>query len=214
MIVKNTQKIWDQIKSSIDSMFSKRLADAENISQYGMSEDALNKLIFKSVISDEELAMVNKLGDKFFHRQEEIYVRIPQSYRSDNYFLHYKIPFATPQFIPAGWSASYRSSEHPICHDKVVNEVFFKRYTAWKAIQDERDQMISSTKAVFDATTTVNQLMKLWPPIQNLLPADVIERVNQKKMRDPVKRAKAENPELDTIVQNLSVDLLKARITA
>ena len=215
MNVKPTQQIWQQIEKNICNLFDSRISQASDYGAYGLTQNQLNDLIFNEVMPPDEQAMVEKLGKRYFSEENEIRVKI--SDMSDDGIVHqswtYEVHLNTSRLMPPRWSG-WAGSDYCKVRNPAVVDIFRARQAAIDAITTERDTMINNIKELYKKAKSINTLIKVWPPIENLLPSDVIQKIHQKVERRAPEKILADDPSLGTLTSNLSVDFLKARISA
>lgn len=198
MYVRTTEKIWSEIDTRIGKMFQARAEHANNIASHGATAEEWNELLLRSVVSVEDEKHIAQLPDYFFVETKSFYVNTQHEL--------WPVTLNTPMRLPGQWD---RYDKRPKAKYNVerINEILEKRKVARQKVEDEKQAFVKKVKDLWNQATSVNELIKLWPPIVDLLPQDVIDRVNAKPTR-----TKREKPEAD--VSELNVHMLKARVAA
>jgi hypothetical protein len=203
MYVKNTDKIWSSIEQKIRELFKRRLEHASNIFGYGLTHDEIEAIIVEKLWPGDTYARIEALGDRFFERVEELPVKLVGT----NAEFNYKISFSSVKLAPNAWTISYIDSCQRIKDDR-IKVIVDKREEAIAAIETEQREFKANTRMVFQAVNSINQLIKEWPAVQELLPKEVIDKVNTKQERGASTKPVIEN------LNEVSARLLRARVAA
>lgn len=210
MYVKSTAAIWQHIDSKASELFVDRSKDAADWFQYGHTLEEIRADTLSQLVSDEERAAIELLGSRFFPEvTKAIPVRVvfrldeePEQVHEESYSVELNIAMR----LPSSWSGYYSSSHQKIT-EGLLPEIAARRYRAMKRVTEDRDQFIKSLESAYKNATSINQLIKAWPAIEEFLPAETIERVNRK-----VTRTKSDSLLDEEEAKNLSVHLLKAKV--
>lgn len=202
MYVKTTDNIWSEIRSKINSLFAKREERANDLYGYGMSREEIDAIVLEKVFPADKQTHIDALGSAYFNEYEQLYVKLSFG---TNYTTH-QVKFTTPRLMPQRWASSYDTPL--IIADDRIAQVLIKRHERVLAIKTEQNKLIEETRKAYYSVSSINQLVKAWPAIQELLPAEVIERLNRK-----VERSKPDAVTLDN-VQSMSASLLMAKVAA
>jgi hypothetical protein len=205
MYLKPTQALWNQIESKIEAMFKERITYALNWTNYGLSKIEIDKRCLASVIPPEEDVLVQQLGARWFLNSEDMTVKIHNGTNHDTLQISTKAGGRKPLISPH-WN-SYGDAGRPTVTDPMIVNIATRRHEAWQKVQTEQKEFVASVKEVWDDAPSINALMKIWPPIVDLLPAEIVRKLEQKTTRRTAKQM-AEN--VDT--KSLSVHILKAKV--
>jgi hypothetical protein len=205
MYLKPTQALWNQIEAKIEAMFKERLVYALNWTNYGLSKIEIDKRCLASVIPAEEDVLVQQLGAKWFVSSEDMTVKINNGTNHDTLQISTKVGGRKPLISPH-WN-SYGDSGRPQVTDPTIVSIATRRHEAWEKVRTEQKDFVASVKEVWEDAPSINALMKIWPPIVDLLPPEIVRKLEQKTTRRTAKQM-AEN--VDT--KSLSVHILKAKV--
>lgn len=206
MHVKNTDSIWTQVQNKITSMYQKADADASNWYSYGMDKAEFDKRALESVVTPELETILNTYGERMFEKYKSLTVRIPTA--SAN--VQYTIQFLSERYMPQKWYG-YHGSELAICRDPQLIEIAAKRRAAMVAVAKQRDAFIAQAKDTYYAAASINALLKALPTFGDLLPPDVVQKVNRKSK--PTAKMDRE-AELAEKTKAMAAGLLMAKVIA
>lgn len=199
MYVAKTNSVWHTIQGNIHKLYVNRIETASNWYAYGLDKNEFDRLATLDIISDEELVLMTKLGEKFFNTRENFETQIAGA------DVTYRIDFPQAMCIPDKWG--YYSNRPRIKHPQLV-DIAKRRKDAIAQIEAERNAFVEKVKAMFDAAPSINALAKAWPPINDFLPYEVREKMAAKSERTKAKIAESVD------LQSMAVDLLRAKIAA
>lgn len=205
MYLKPTQALWKQVETKIDSMFEERIKYALNWYNYGMLKHEFDKACINWIIPADQDELVQKLGTRWFPIRDEITVTIPTGSGTTTYSLSAKTGGRTP-YVSPHWN-DYNDSNRPKVLDPKIMEISRLRHEANGKIVSERDAFKEEVKKIWYSAPSVNSLAKVWPPIIDLLPKEVVQQLEVKVKR---RTAKELSDEVDT--KTLSVRILKAKV--
>lgn len=200
MYVRTTDKFLDQVKAKIRAMFAERSKHAADWGNYGMSIAELEQLIWRSVVSPEDEKLLEAVPSKFLNHRKDMRVKLP----GDEFYC---LNFDSHRAVPLN-SDSYYNAPNSVYHCEELKAIVKARKEACGRVNKEQDEFINKVTEVWNKCSSVNEVLKLWPGVRDLLPPEVIQRVEAKP-------AKREKKALDQInVADLNVQLLKARVAA
>jgi hypothetical protein len=205
MYQKPTQALWKQVEHKIDDMFKERITYALDWYKYGLSKHQFDLACMRSLVTPEEDVLVHQLGEKWLTKSDEIGVAIHNGHDWDNYQLPAKAGGRTNYVSPL-WT-TYHTSAKPKIQDPTIKDVAQRRHEAYRKIISEREEFKKKVKEVWEQAPSLNALAKIWPPIIDLLPTGVVQKINEKNERRTTKQL-SEN--VDT--KSLSVHILKAKV--
>lgn len=196
--VKPTQLLWASIDNNIAKMFTKRMAYAEDWTNYGLSKVELERVMYDEALPLEERNMINDLGEKYFTKHEQLDVSISG--------CTYKLPLKPSEYLPdklTGWNGKV------VLKGPQIIAIAECRREAIKKINADKEAFIKQVKSAFDSAPSINTLLKVWPPILDLLPQSAIDKVNKKvtTRRDLAKTFD------ERTLNGLSGHLLKAKVS-
>jgi hypothetical protein len=205
MYLKPTQFLWKQVEEKISSLYEERLKYARDWAHYGMRVTEFNIRCLHSVIPPRIDELMQKLGEEWLSKSETIDVRIANGGKEPDV---YSLPANTggrKPLVSARWD--HYGGNRPHVKDQEIIDLATKRREAILKISAERDEFKASVSKVWNDAPSVNALMKIWPPIVDLLPNDIVQKLNEKNVR----RTAAQMTEaVDT--NKLSVHILKAKV--
>jgi len=204
-LVKCTKQVFQHVNDQIDKLFSARLTEAFKIR--GMTE----------------LEIANKIYD-LTHTPERVKIleEMQSTYEGANLVFHSN----TMRFKLLNKNTSKRSFEVKLPTEKLLVHSFWTQYgevafvkdappevrTAVLEAQDRYDAVKKDQQVFKEAfndawkkVKSVNELLKAWPAVSDLLPPDVITRVNRKS-GPRVKK------EVTFDAAALNIQLLKAKV--
>jgi hypothetical protein len=205
MYLKPTQSLWSSVEGKIEAMFKERLAYALNWTNYGLTKAEFDKRCIESIIPADEEALVQQLGEKWFVSVETIHVKIHNGTNNDSYEVSTKVGGRKPLVSP-NWN-SYGDNNKPRVNDETIKDIARRRHEAEQKIITEKKDFIASVKKVWDEVPSINAMLKIWPPIVDLLPADAVRKLEEKITRRSIKDLAA-----DVDTKSLSVHILKAKV--
>lgn len=205
MYLKPTQFLWSKIENKINSMFEERIKFASNWYNYGTTQSQFNRLCIANLIPPEIDAQIQALGERWFPQNDNVSVLIHNGMAKDNYMLPMAIGGRKP-FVSPHWNA-YHSQGHPKVDDEVIEGIARRRREALAKVMTEKKEFVDQVKKVWDEAPSINALAKIWPPITDLLPPDIVEKLETKPKRRTTKQLAQD---MDT--KSLSVSILKAKV--
>lgn len=199
--VKQTQEIWGRVVRKINEMFERSAKHASSLESHGMTEPQLNDKLFALTFQPGELDLINQLKDRFFpHTYDKINYLIQGEPKSWYYTAQLKQGMRLPDWFNS-------MNNRIVIKDPEIVDVFTRRQNEMDRVQKEKNDFIAKVETAWESAPSVNSLIKAWPSFIDLIPPDVLERVNKK-----VERVKPEDIDIDTAA--LSVHLLKAKVIA
>lgn len=198
MQVKCTQAIKESIEVKINSMFESRTKHALAWENYGMSYEEICARIVAKLCPSEHRVMIDALGPTYFDSLSE--VRVKFSISGPDYC--FKLP--KPILGISAWNSYYNSV---LIRDPDLAKIEQQRKEASDLVLTEKTKFVRQVNELYDQAPSINALIKVWPPIVNLLDSDVIERVNRKTERTSAKKLAA-----NVNVNDLSASLLVAKV--
>lgn len=198
--VKCTQDTWERITSKINEMFAKRQEYASDWYNYGLTKAEFDEAIMNNLIPPEQRDLVDKLGKRFFQKHKQLIVKIDGTF--------YTLEFEA-RFIPEHWTNRWHDDQIQHVRAPKILEIAKAREKRMSEIDEAKTAFIEKVQALYNEAPSINTLIKLWPPIVDLLPAEIMERVNKRVDR---KSAKKLAEQLDT--SELAVHMLKAKVAA
>lgn len=211
MHVKNTAPIWSQVQAKITSMHAQSIADAENWFAYGLAQDEFDSIIRKEVIPADMLEVLNKYGAALFSEYDTLTVKLHGA--TPGREINYSLRFSPKQFMPQKWHDYYNEGKRS-CHDSRIKAIVDKRFEAVSKAKTARDEFLVQTKKVFDSAGSVNAILKAWPAFADLLPAEIVQKVNKKATAADRGDRKAQEEELAAQAKGLAVGMLMAKVLA
>lgn len=204
MQVPKSKGLYDKIVNNIDKMFADRLTYARDWANYGMPYAQIEATLRNELYTEEQLQHINALGPKFFTELNELVFQIPNGGKNPSDF---KVTFPAGWLIPNHWTGYYGAKKF-IAKSPEIRALAERRgeaiFVVKKSIEDFKDTF----ETVWEKASSVNQIDKAWPAIRDLLPADIIIRLDTK-----VTREKIEHKALDEL-KELSIHHLKAKVAA
>jgi DNA-binding transcriptional MerR regulator len=204
MQVRPTKDLWKRIERNIEALYTKRIEYMQVLTNHGMSLEEINRICYEELITPEEQTIFDTIGPKYFSIAKELEVEImfDNGRKRDH-----TIKFPMGRYLPDKLT-------HYNAHNKVsdprVSAIAKASYDNVVHVQTERQTFMTTAKSVFDECSSVNTLAKIWPPIMDLLPGDIVDRMNRKVERKTLNTIK--NKLDDSMLSNLSGHLLKAKV--
>ena len=203
-LVKCTKAVFEHVNQKIDMLFQERLVEAFKLR--GMTDTDVAELVYMMTHTPERLKAAKSLeemyeGNQILHTSENFKFKINTGttkrkfegkLRSSKEMLHgFVYQYGDPPEL----------TEAPEEVKQAINEANQR----WKAVKKDKEEFKEAFSEAWKKVKSVNELLKAWPAVSDLLPPDVIERVNRKS--GP--RVKKEEP-FDA--STLNVQLLKAKV--
>lgn len=202
--VRKTDNEWTNISNNINSMFSARIAHANDWYRYGIEQDEFDRICLNDAFPPHEREMVDKLGKRYFDADKCMYVRIGTTSMSQT---TYRIAFSEPRFVPSDWTQSW-GSKLPLVEDERITQVAKQRAQAFSAVDNERKAFVEKVKRLWSEAVSVNDFVRTWPAGLDLLSNDA-----RTKLAEKTERAKSTAKE-KVDIDELSVHMLKARVAS
>jgi len=205
MYLKPTQKLWESVAEKITGMYKDRLVYAADWYHYGLTKPQFDRIIAESIFPPEVDAKIQALGLVWFKQENIVTVAIHNGVVMDSYSIESNFGGRQPLVSPH-WN-SYSTATMPKCLDPRITQIAANRRAAQAKIVTEREEFSAKVKKMWDDAPSVNALVKIWPPILDLLPSHAAQAVQQKTTR---RTAKQMSQNIDTAA--LSVHILKAKV--
>lgn len=209
--VKKSESVFVQLKGRIKSMFSSQHQHAERWDNYGLSLDEINQKIWDSIMPTDVWIKVNDLQQSLpgsFPMTNKVFVKISPDPKANwsNYVL-YPLVFAQDRPVPSKWSSSYTHDNAPTCSDPDIVRISLERKAKVLRVEEATNAFLKEVEQAWESVASVNAFVKVWPAGRDLLPPEVISKLNEK-----VERTKTSSLNIDTA--KLNTELLKAKIVA
>lgn len=179
-------------------MFESRTNHALKWENYGMSYEEICARIVANLCPPEHRTMIEALGPVYFSKLDQVRVKFSISGPEHAFKL------STPILGIDKWNSYYDAVF--IC-DPDLARIEAERKAAAHLVATEKDNFIKKINELYDQAPSINALIKVWPPIVDLLDPDVVERVNRKTERTSAKKLAA-----NINVNDLSASLLVAKV--
>lgn len=195
MYVAKTDRVYNLVQTEINALFRTRVQKAEDWTNYGMPEQQLTQAILDAIVPIEHQNIFRDMGALYFDKISEIHIDIAGSTYS------FGIP---PTYLPS--KLRYRPNAVQIDSGPIY-DIYMSRKTAMREIHDEITTFKQAFDRAWNAVPSVNALLKVWPAAENLLPNEIVQKINRKNKRYDKTTISGE---ID--VNGLSTHLLKAKI--
>lgn len=224
MYVRNTENLLGKIKDSIHQLYENRIAHAQKFDTYGYTLKEINELILGAVLPPDIQDMLDKMGQMGFIsalRSTKVIILLkdlaPNANLSPNDYVQHVVSLETERFLPPKWD-SYLIEDRPKLYHEVLADVFKQRIDKTLALTTEREQTCNKIAQIYSAVSSINELVKLVPFVEEFLPHDVRSKLAAKTERKPKAvraKEKLEDKGIDiALVESLKVDVFKAKVAA
>ena len=204
-LVKCTKEIKTHVQKQIDELFRDRINKAYELK--GKTTQEIAEEVYSRIFTPERITTLRAV-------EKEIVGNVKLLYDNKDFAFVAKLPDDVNRKIEASWSkerpalAQFSSAYHTPEISGLTTEsaqAIIEASQRRKAVVADRDQFKAGFTQAFDQVKSVNELIKLWPAVVELLPAGTMDRVNRKN--GP--RTKTEEV-FDAAA--LNVQLLKAKV--
>ena len=215
-IVRTTQRVVEDITAEINQQFAQRsraLLTANMLSS-GETETFLRKVIDlwleKHGSSRADFERLPKDAFPVTNRSRLNYVN---NVRVQELVDHFELP--TPMHVPqpfAGWGGMRVDIDEYMDEDvkRVLDQA--RRYDEQiNAIGAERAKVVESVTKILGVFPTLNKAVEYWPPLVELLPTRLRERLEEKVERKKPSEIAADKLS-DISLDNLNVSLVKNKL--
>jgi len=209
-LVKCTKKLKEHVETKINALFQERINVAVQPQEITAQEIA--EQVYSSIHTPERLVAMEDLQsiyDNARFMQTSNDFRFSIKYECDGVWQERNI---SGKFNPAkkminefgnSWSSGPTLNNLPI----TITQPLIDAQKRVNVVMNDRQAFHEAFQKAWSSVKSVNELVKLWPAVVELLEGtDVITRINKKQDRAP----KSETPAFDPA--DLSVQLLKAKI--
>jgi hypothetical protein len=186
-------------------MYKDRLVYAADWAHYGLTKPQFDRIVIDSIFPPEVEIKIQALGSKWFTTNNMISVAVHNGVTVDTYNVEGNLG-GREALVSPHWN-SYSTATMPKCLDPRITQIAADRRAAQAKIITEREEFTNKVKKMWDDAPSVNALVKIWPPILDLLPSHAAQAVQQKTTR---RTAKQMSQNIDTAA--LSVHILKAKV--
>lgn len=215
-IVRNTQRVVEDITAEINQQFTKRqraLTLANGLSS-GESAAFLSRVIDlwleKNGSSRADFERLPKEAFPTTHRNRLNYINgVAVNQMVDQFELPSQMHVP---HIFASWNGMRVEIDES--KDEVVKQIVdqARNYEEQaKAISDERVKVVESVTKILGVFPTLNKAVEYWPPLAELLPTRVRERLEEKVERKKAAEIAADQLS-DISLDNLNVSLVKNKL--
>lgn len=215
-IVRITQRVVEDITAEINQQFAKRsrVLTANNWLSSGESEAFLIKVIDlwleKNGSSRADFERLPKDSFPTTHRNRLSYIN---DVRVSELVDQFELPsqLRVPHVF-SSWNGMRVEIDES--KDEVVKQIMdqARDYTAQsQAINDERVKAVESVTKILAVFPTLNKAVEYWPPLVELLPTRLRERLEEKVERKKVAEIAADKLS-DISLDNLNVSLVKNKL--
>lgn len=209
MYVKATERIISTAKSKIEAMYKKPLEDAQNWFNYGLNKEEFEARLENEIFSPDVVDAIRVLASRFtvgqVYTQLTVYI-----HDSPSSVTPYPLQLSRERRGPEVWMG-YESRKYPKVKNPEIVEIAVKRKQKIDFIKGEMMEFQNKVTNAMRVAPSLNQLVKTWPAVLDLLDAETIQRLNTKA--EKAERKKTDEV-LKTSTEDLSVYMLKAKIKA
>lgn len=209
--VKKSDSALEEIKNNVRRMFNTQLTHARRWDNYGLTIEELNDKIWNAIMPADvykKIEDLQQLMPNCFASSTGCRVKIALTHGSTpNYqqLVIYDLAFGSTRPLPNGWGI-YSTDEAPLCRDLEVMKIAQERAAKCEAVEGMLKSFLSEIATAWEAVSSVNAFVKVWPQGRDLLPREIINRLDQK----------TERTKSDVTINTaaLNTELLKAKIMA
>ena len=203
-LVKCTKAVFEHVNGQIDRLFQDRLVEAFKLR--GMTETDVAELIYATTHTPDQLKAAKDLeamyeGHTLLFTSDVIRFKI----RVDTVVRKFETKLKSPKEMLHSFMYSYGDPPELTNAPLEVNQAIVDASQRWHAVKKDKEEFKEAFNDAWKKVKSVNELLKAWPAVSDLLPPDVITRVNRKS--GP--RVKKEET-FDAAA--LNVQLLKAKV--
>lgn len=190
--VAKSQRVWEEIKSNINRLFTERESHAQDWNSY-IDRKEFSEMCYRAVITEEQEAHMHALPENFFQREDDFNFRIrgaiPATADDSGVSVNtnFSAEFKPKRPFPSHWSGYGYTEEHELKGKRLPAEIFniaVKREKQIESIKADKEAMIDGAKELYEKAKSINQFVKLWEPALSLLDSDTVERLRKKVERN------------------------------
>ena len=203
-LVKCTKQVFEHVNQKIDMLFQERLVEAFKLR--GMTDTDVAELVYMTTHTPERLKAAKSLeemykGNSLLHSSETFRFKLSTGATK----RRFEAKLRTTKKMLHGFAYQYGDPPELTEAPEEVKQAINEADQRWHAVKKDKDAFKEAFGEAWKKVKSVNELLKAWPAVSDLLPPDVIQRVNRKS--GP--RVKKEET-FDAAA--LNVQLLKAKV--
>jgi len=204
-LVKCTKQVFQHVNEQIDRLFSARLSEAFKIR--GMTELEIANKIYDLTHTPERVKILEEIqstyeGPQLVFRSNTMRFRLPNKNTSKRSF---EVQLSREKPLVHAFMTQYGEVAFIKDAPPEVLTAVLEAQDRYDAVKKDQQAFKEAFNEAWKKVKSVNELLKAWPAVSDLLPSDVITRVNRKS--GP--RIKKEET-FDAAA--LNVQLLKAKV--
>lgn len=212
--VKKSEAVFDEIVRRIEVMFKSQFNYAESWSEYGLTVEEIENKIWRNIMPDSLRCKFIELEGLFpnsFPRVNDISVKVCTpvpafSISARERMGFYKLSFSNAVIVPYKWKFA-GTTDLPECTDPEILEIAQKRAEKLTNTLNAMQTFKAEVSKTWESAPSVNAFVKLWPAGRDLLPVNVLEKIDEKTTRVKVSA-------IEVDVTKLNTELLKAKLIA
>jgi len=203
-LVKCTKQVFEHVNGQIDKLFQDRLVEAFKLR--GMTDVDVAELAYMTTHTPERLKAAKDL-EAMFAGNQILYTGENFKFKIDTGTTKRKFEAKLRSAKEMLHAFVYQYGDPPELTEapEEVKQAIDEADKRWHAVKQDKEDFKNSFSEAWKKVKSVNELLKAWPAVSDLLPPDVITRVN-KKSGPRVKKEEV----FDASV--LNVQLLKAKV--
>jgi len=206
-LVKCTKQVYEHAISEIDTLFSDRLVEAYKLR--GITIREIADYVYKSTHTPERLTAIQDIesiyeGHKLLYNSESMRFTLSTN-SSPVISRQFDIKLTPPRNLLHAFSVSYGPAAVLKNASYQIEMAIIEAHNRREAVLTDKKNFKDSFDAAWKKVKSLNELVKAWPAVTELLTSEVITRINRKT--GP--RTKKEEV-IDA--SSLNVQLLKAKV--
>ena len=203
-LVKCTKAVFEHVIGQIDRLFQDRLVEAVKLR--GMTDIDVAESVYASTHIPERLAAAKLLeemyeGNQLLHTSDNFRFKI----NTETTKRKFEVKLRSSKEMLHGFVYQYGDPPEIKGASEEIKQAVNEADKRWHAVKQDKEDFKNSFSEAWKKVKSVNELLKAWPAVSDLLPPDVVGRVNRKN--GP--RSKKEET-FDAAA--LNVQLLKAKV--
>jgi len=204
-LVKCTKQVFQHVNEQIEKLFSVRLSEAFKIR--GMTELEIANTVYALTHTPERIKALEEMQDSYegshlVFRTNTMRFRLPSKNTSRRAF---EVQLSTEKPLIHAFMSQYGEVGLVKNAPPEILTAVLEAQDRYDAVKKDQQSFKEAFSEAWKKVKSVNELLKAWPAVSDLLPPDVIQRVNRKS--GP--RVKKEET-FDAAA--LNVQLLKAKV--